>query len=227
MGLRGVLLDVDGTLLDSNDAHALAWVDALAHFGFEVSYERVRPLIGMGGDKVLRALAQVEKESPLGTEISDYRAAVFKKRYLPDLAPFDGTRELLERMRGAGAKLVVATSARGDELAHLLRHAGVEDLVQEEATSSDAAQSKPDPDIVHAAIARARLAPHELAMLGDTPYDVEACRRAGVRCVAFRCGGWFRDEDFGEAVTAIYDGPRDLLRRWSESLFATLGRSAA
>lgn len=217
--IRGVLLDVDGTLLDSNDAHAMSWVDALAHFRVEVSFERVRPLIGMGGDKVVRELAGVEKETPLGVEISDFRAAVFRKEYLPQLVPFDGARELLLKLRDAGKKLVVATSARGDELSLLLRQANVDDLIQAEATSSDADASKPDPDIVHAAVARAKMAPHDLVMLGDTPYDVEACRRAGVRCLVFRCGGHWRDEQYGASALGIYDGPRDLLRRWDESPF--------
>src|SRR5687768_15248258 len=106
---RGVILDVDGTLVDSNDAHARAWVDALAEFGHAVAYDEVRPLIGMGGDKLLPRLTGIEKDSEEGKKISKRRGEVFRKRYMPSLKPFPKTPELLARMRSDGLRLVVAS----------------------------------------------------------------------------------------------------------------------
>jgi HAD superfamily hydrolase (TIGR01509 family) len=213
--IRGVILDVDGTLVDSNDAHAHAWVDALAEHGIEVEFEKVRPLIGMGGDKLLPKVSGIEEETPEGKRIGERRGELFKERYLPKLKAFPSTRELLERMRDEGLKLVVASSAKEDELTPLLKVAGAADLVEEKTSSDDAENSKPDPDIVKAALDSSGLAPDEVVMLGDTPYDIESASRAGVRAIAVRSGGW-KDADLSGAA-AIYDGPADLLSHYESS----------
>lgn len=215
---RGVILDIDGTLLDSNDAHARAWVEAFAELGIDVAYEDARRAIGMGGDKLLPALANVEKDSTLGKEIVDRRAEIFRERYQSALRPFPKTRELVERMRDEGLALAVASSAKREEITPFLEIAGVADLIEKAASSSEAKQSKPDPDIVQAALGSLGLPPDAAVMLGDTPYDVEAAARAGVRIVAVRCGGW-GDEDLAGAA-AIYDDPADVLRHFDESPFA-------
>ena len=119
-------------------------------------------------------------------------------------------------MRDDGLKAVVATSAKDEELAGLLRAAEVADLMEERATASDAKQSKPDPDIVQAAVRESELQKSDLVMIGDTPYDVEAATRAGVRVIAFRSGGWNDAQLKGAAE--IYDGPADLLARYDSSL---------
>jgi HAD superfamily hydrolase (TIGR01509 family) len=192
--IRGVILDVDGTLIDSNDAHAHAWVDAFTEAGIQVEYEQVRRLIGKGGDKLMPEVSGIEKDSEQGKQIADRRSEIFSTRYLTTLKPFPGTRDLLVRMRDAGLKLVVASSAEGEELEQLLKVAQAEDLIEEKASSSDAEESKPDPDIVQAAIHDSGFKPEELLMLGDTPYDIEAATRASVRTVALRAGGW-QDQD--------------------------------
>jgi HAD superfamily hydrolase (TIGR01509 family) len=217
-GIKAVILDVDGTLIDSNDAHAAAWVDACREFGFEVDFDHVRRLIGKGGDKVLPELTGLEEDSEQGERITERRGEVFRERYLHTLKPFPQARELLERMKGDGLMLVVASSASKDDLGKLLDQAGVHDLIEEKTSSSDAEESKPDPDIVQAALKSADAQPDEAVMLGDTPYDVESAGRAGVACVAVRCGGW-NDEDLADAV-AIYDDPADLLRSYDRSPFA-------
>ncbi|MDB4929250.1 MAG: hydrolase, haloacid dehalogenase-like family [Myxococcaceae bacterium] len=215
---RGALLDLDGTLLDSNDAHALAWVAALAERDIHVRRDDVRPLIGMGGDKLLPAIANIDPESALGRAVSERRGELFREHYLASVDPFPGVRALLERMRADGLTLVVASSAKSDELGDLLDATGARSLFSAATTSDDVARSKPDPDIVTEAVRRAGLDADELVMLGDTPYDVEAARRAGVRIVAVRCGGW---DDAGlRGAAAIYDGPADLLTRYESSIFA-------
>jgi phosphoglycolate phosphatase-like HAD superfamily hydrolase len=210
-------LDVDGTLVDSNDAHARAWVEALAEHGFVVAFETVRRLIGMGGDKLLPAAAGVGEDSPAGEAVSRRRQDIFKDRYLPGLGPCRGARELILRLRAEGLKLAVASSAKEDELEGLLNACGADDLVGVRTSSDDAEESKPAPDILRAALAKIGLPPAEVVLLGDTPYDVEAARRAGVAVVALRCGGW-GDKDLTGAV-AVYDDPADLLANFDSSPF--------
>jgi len=212
------LLDIDGTLIDSNDQHAQAWVDVGREFGIDIDYAHVRRLIGMGGDKVLPQVAGLEEDSPRGEKIKERRGEIFRETYLPKLKPFPHARELLRRLRDDGWMLVVATSASKDDMDGLLKQAGIKDLIEEKTSSSDAEESKPDPDIVQAALKTADARPEQAVMLGDTPYDVEASGRAGVRCVALRCGGW-GDAELGDAV-AVYDDPADLLARYGESPFA-------
>ncbi len=216
--LRAVILDVDGTLIDTNDAHAHAWVDVCHEFGHEVAFGEVRRMIGMGGDRVLPSLTGLEEESETGEKMKERRGEIFRQRYLPSCQPFPRARELLERFRDDGLQLVVATSASKDDMTALLKAADVADLIQAKTSSSDAEQSKPAPDIVEAALENAGCEPSEAVMLGDTPYDVQASGRAGVRCVALRCGGW-DDAALSDAV-AIYQDPADLLERYHTSPFA-------
>jgi HAD superfamily hydrolase (TIGR01509 family) len=216
--VRGALLDVDGTLLDSNDAHAAAYVDALRACGIEREFQELRRRIGMGSDRILPELAGVDEESELGKRITETKSALFRERYLPGLQPVRGARELVERLRAQGLKLVVASSASGDELRSLLEAARVADLLKAAVTSDDAEESKPAPDIVEAAVSRADLSRDELLMLGDTPYDVKAARAAGVGIVAVRSGGW--DDEALAGALAIYDDPADLLAHLDTSPFA-------
>jgi HAD superfamily hydrolase (TIGR01509 family) len=221
--LRAVLLDIDGTLIDSNDSHARAWVDAGAELGYRIQYEDVRPLIGMGGDKVMPQLIGIESDSREGQAFAERRTAIFAERYLPDISAFPGTREMVERFREAGLKVVVATSANRKEMKKLLSAAGVEDLIDEATSSSDADASKPDPDIVTAALKAGGVDASSAVMLGDTPYDVAAAGRAGVGIIAFRCGGW-TDETLRGAL-AVFDDPADLLASWGDSPFGELIRA--
>jgi len=212
---RGVLLDMDGTLIDSNEAHVKAWVEALLEAGYEVEEKRIWPFVGMGGDNLLPAAMGIQKESAEGSRISERRGEIFKARYLPDLRPFPGVRPLLERMRQAGLRLVVASSSPADELETLLALTGVEDLVDGTTSADEAGRSKPDPDVVRAALEKIGLPESAVVMLGDTPYDVQAAAKAGVGVIALRCGG-FPDKDL-EGALAVYDGPADLLDRFAES----------
>lgn len=223
--VRAVLLDIDGTLVDSNDAHAWAWVDAFAEHGHSVPFEPVRARIGKGGDKLMPEVSGIEKSSVHGQAIDARRTQIFKQRYMPELRALPGARELLERFRADGLRLVVATSAKSDEMHALLDLCGARSLIDEHTSSDEAERSKPDPDIVRAALDKARVAPHEALMLGDTPYDIEAAARADVRTVALRSGGW-DDAELGGAL-AIYDDPRALLERYLDSPFAAQPRAAA
>ena len=214
--LQGVIFDIDGTLVDSNDAHAQSWVDTFAEAGYDVPFDVVRPLIGMGADKLLPKTIGIHHDSEEGKKLIKRRSEIFRKEYLHSLRPLEGSRDLVLRIRSEGLKPIVATSAKDEELKDLLEAAEVADLMEEKATASDAKRSKPDPDIVEAAIEESELDPSNLVMIGDTPYDIEAASKAKVRTIAFRSGGW-TDEELKGAVE-IYDGPADLLARLDSSL---------
>jgi HAD superfamily hydrolase (TIGR01509 family) len=140
--------------------------------------------------------------------------------FLPSLRPFPGAKELLARMKQQGLRLGVASSAKEDELKGLLHLCGADEYVEARTSSDDAASSKPDPDIVEAALKHIGLKADTMILLGDTPYDVEAAKCAGVAVVALRCGGW-GDSDLDGAIQ-VYDNPADLLAHFDESPFVRL-----
>lgn len=216
--LRGVLLDVDGTLIDSNRAHASAWRDTLLEFGRDVPVETILPLIGMGGDKLLPRLLDVEAESERGKAFSERRGEVFRERYVPHLRTTPGAKDLIRRLRDAGYRLIIATSAKEEEMNAMLEQVGLDDLITRRTTSDDAEHSKPDPDIIQAALRKAGLRATEAIMIGDTPYDIEAAARAGVPAIAFESGGWSRDGLRG--ALAVYADPAHLVREFTASPFA-------
>lgn len=214
--LRTVLLDIDGTLIDSNDAHARAWVDSLRAHGYVVPFEEVRPLIGMGGDKMLPILTGLDPDSGEAKRLTETRSQLFLKRELPTLRPTNGARALLEHLTTIGMELVVATSSKPNEVQALLEQAGVADLISMASSARGSERSKPDPDIVQAALRMSGSLPTHSVMVGDTPYDIEAAGRAKVPSIALRCGGWWDDAALS-AATAIYDDPAELLARFEES----------
>lgn len=216
MELQGVILDVDGTLVLSNDAHAQAWVEAFAASGYEIRFEQVRPLIGMGGDQIIPMLVPgLNNQEGEGKAISQRRKALILNQFGPSLESAPGSRPLVERMQAEGLKLVIASSATAQELSLLLKIAEIEDLISEVTAAGDAEASKPAPDIVEAALQKLQMAPGQAVMLGDSPYDIEAAAQAGVGVIALRCGG-FSDQQLAGAI-AIYDHPADLLAQYEHS----------
>jgi HAD superfamily hydrolase (TIGR01509 family) len=215
---RAALLDVDGTLVDSNDAHARAWRRSLAENGYDVPLERLHSWIGMGGDKVLaRVDPNLRVDCGVGKTISQRRMKIFLDG-VDRLRPTNGARELLERLAAENIRRIVATSAKKAELDAILRATKLEDCIDGATTADDADRSKPDADIVVAALGVAKAAPEEAVFLGDTPYDVQAAQRAHVVVVAVESGGWARAELAG--ARAIYADPLALLRDFERSPFA-------
>jgi HAD superfamily hydrolase (TIGR01509 family) len=213
-----VLFDIDGTLVDSNDAHAEAWVKAFAEAGRTIPFAEIRQRIGKGGDKLMPEVSGLSEQSPEGKRISKRRGEIFTSEFVPRLQPFRDAARLVAALKARGLTAVAASSAKKDELKSLLKIAGADTLLDAATSSDDAEESKPDPDILHAALQRAKARPEQAMMIGDTPYDVEAAQRAGVPVIAFRCGGW-SDADL-KGAEAIYDGPWDLLARLDDSPLA-------
>ena len=216
--LKAVLFDVDGTLVDSNDAHADAWVNAFREHGVNVDWLKVRRSIGMGGDKLMPAVSGISESSPQGEAIAKERGKIFKRDFLPRIKAFRNASRLVATIKDRGLIAVAASSAAKDELTPLLKIAGADSLMDAKTSGDDAEESKPEPDIILAALKRAGASADEAIMIGDTPFDVEAARRAGVKVIGFRSGGW-GDGDLDGAI-AIYDGPWDLLARIDDSPLA-------
>jgi HAD superfamily hydrolase (TIGR01509 family) len=220
MALLGVILDVDGTLVLSNDIHAQAWVEAFNAYGYAIAFDQVRPLIGKGGDQVIPQLvAELNSKDGIGKQIANRRKELILKKFSSDLTPTRGAKSLVEKMRNQGLNLIIASSATEEELDLLLKVAQVDDLISEFVTSSDAQESKPAPDIVEAALNKAHLAADQAVMLGDAPYDIESAAQVGVGVIALRTGG-FSDEQLSGAI-AIYDDPANLLEHYNESPLGT------
>ena len=221
MTIKAVLFDVDGTLIDSNDLHAAAWRETFLHFGVDIPLERVRGQIGKGGDNLIPSLLPPELVAQKQEEIEDYRSEMFKRDYLPRVVPFPCVRELFERIYKDGKKIVLASSAKGAEVKFHLDVIGAHDLVTATTSADDVEHSKPCPDIFAAALAKVQPAePDEALVVGDSPFDILAAKKLGLRTVGFRSGG-FPDEVLNKAgADELYDGASDLLARYDQSLLA-------
>lgn len=216
--MQAVIFDIDGTLIDSVDAHARAWQEALADFGYTARFADVRAQIGKGGDQLMPVFVPPGDLERIGTSLEQHRGRLFKERYLPTLRPFPQVRALVERIQASGRRVALASSAKADEVQEYERIAGIDDLIQHETSSDDAARSKPHPDIFQAALARLALAPAEAVVVGDTPYDAEAAGKAGVPAVGVLCGGFPEAALRRAGCLAIYRDPADLLGRFERSV---------
>ncbi len=219
--MRAVIFDIDGTLLDSVDLHARAWVEAFAHFGVETGFAEVRRQIGKGGDELMPVFLSEERIAREGETIEAYRSDLFKRRYLSEVRPFPGVRPLFEHIRSAGLKIALASSGKRSEVEHYTEILEIGDLVDVATSSDDADRSKPHPDIFEAALAKLDgVPPDAIIVVGDTPYDAEAAAKAGLRTVGLLCGGFPEADLRAAGCAAIYRDPENLLDRFAESPLA-------
>jgi membrane protein len=216
--IRAVLFDLDGTLVDSNDLHLDAWDIVFREAGIEVGRDAIRGQIGKGGDLLVPTLAPGLDEDAQ-EKLADRHGAVFKERFLDTVRPFSDAAALVRRVHASGAKVVLASSASSDELDHYVDLLGIGELVAATTTSDDVETTKPAPDIFGVAVGKLDgIDAAEAIVIGDTPYDIEAAGKAGMRAIAVRSGG-FDDAALAGAV-AIYDGSGELLAEWDESPLA-------
>ena len=206
-----VIFDVDGTLVDSVDLHAEAWQKAFAHFDREIDFAAVRSQIGKGGDQLLPVFLPERDVEGLGKDIESFRKDLFTRDFLSRVRGFPAVPDLFKFLLGAGKRVALGSSAKADELETYKRVAGVDGLVQTQTTSDDAERSKPHPDIFTAALDRRELPPGRVIVVGDTPYDAEAARKAGLRTVGLLCGGFPEADLRAAGAVAIYRDPADLL----------------
>jgi HAD superfamily hydrolase (TIGR01509 family) len=220
---RAVLFDVDGTLVDTNELHAVAWREAFRHFGHDFPLEAIRGQIGKGGDNLIPTFLP---DLPDGKrqEIEDFRGDLFKRDYLPHAIPFPGVRELFERLTQDEIRIVLASSSGKDEVRFHLDLIAAEDLVAAFTSKDDVESSKPCPDIFEAALEKvAPIPPEEVLVVGDSPWDIKAAARAGLRAIGFLSGGFPETELRAEGAIACYRDARHLLAEYDSSLFARHG----
>lgn len=192
MPIRGFIFDIDGTLVDSNPAHVEAWEAAFTAHGYPVTSERIEREIGKGGDKLVPAILGEAAEERDGESLRERHTeeflAIAGRR---SLRAFRRVPEIFETLRARGVRTALATSSAREHLEALGRSAGLEfeSLGDELVTADDIEETKPAPDVVHAALGKLGLDPEECLMVGDTPYDAEAARKAGVGCIGVTSGG--------------------------------------
>lgn len=213
-----VLFDIDGTLVDSNYLHADAWWRALAEAGRPVDAWRVHRAIGMGSEQLLESLLG-EDADDVGETATERHSELYR-RSAELLRPFAGARDLVRAVAARGARAVLATSAGPDELELLLRTLDVEDALSAVTSAQDVDAAKPEPDLLHAALERVGLPPDRVVFLGDTVWDVEASRRAGVPCVGVLTGGTSEAELREAGAVAVYRDVAALLDGLDESPLA-------
>lgn len=218
---RAVIFDVDGTLIDTVDLHAAAWVEAFSEFGIEAPYAAVRHQIGKGGDQLMPVFVPPEALARIREPLEDFRGRLFKERYFPQARAFSQTRALFQRLKQAGLVIAVGSSCKPDELPLFTDLAGVTDLIDQAATSGDAERSKPFPDIFCAALEKlAPIPASEVVVVGDAPYDALAAGRAGLRAIGVLSGGFDEAELRQAGCLEIYRDPADLLARFESSMLA-------
>jgi HAD superfamily hydrolase (TIGR01509 family) len=222
--IQAVLCDLDGTLVDSNALHAEAWRRTFEHFGYKVTFDEALHQIGKGGDQLIPVFVPEEDRARMTDQIEKYRKDLFHSEYFDKIKAFPGSRELLQKMKAAGLRIAVASSASKKDLARLEKIADISDLVEKHTSSDDAEVSKPAPDIFQAALKQLGLEASSTFALGDTPWDIQAGQRAGLKTIALTCGGWTEPQLREAGAIEVYQDPRDLATSFDRSAFVSAGR---
>ncbi|MFJ4226386.1 HAD family hydrolase [Paenarthrobacter nicotinovorans] len=217
---RGVLFDVDGTLIDSSYFHAMAWWQAFRREGFDVEMSAIHRCVGMGGDRLIQSLVPDSTEE-LQEALKSSHSAVFST-FWPALRTFDAARDLLAACSEAGLAVGLASSAqdRDLEVSRKLLDAG--SSIDAWTSSNDAKESKPAPDILEACLQKLKLTPKDVVFVGDAVWDVKAGAAIGIPVIALTCGGISAAELRDAGAAEVYDNPRHLLENLEGSLLGKL-----
>ncbi len=219
MELRpGVLFDVDGTLIDTNYLHTIAWSRALRDAGEWAPMNAIHRLVGMGGDQLVPELLGHPNDGAKKARAGHYRPLI------PEARAFPGASGLVRRCHDAGLAVVLASSSPGDELEELRGLLDVDDCLDAVTTADDAERSKPAPDIFLAAMEKASIDPARALVVGDSIWDIQAARSAGVGCIAVETGGFSQHELSEEGARQVYRDVEELLAQFLTSPLAWLLR---
>jgi len=216
MKIRAVLFDVDGTLVDSNEAHVDAWAVAFRQAGHPQEVEDIRLQIGKGGDLLVPALLPQATETQRKA-IAEAHEGHFKSAYLPHIKPFPGARDLLARVKTSGRKIVLASSAKKEEVDHYVGLLEAEDLIDAVTSADDVVESKPEPDIFGSALDKIGVEADAAITVGDTIYDVEAARRIGIATIGLTSGPFNRTQLKDAGAVAVFADVADLLSAFDRS----------
>jgi membrane protein len=216
MPKQAILFDIDGTLVDSNEAHVTAWAEAFRQHGLDLSHDEIHEQVGKGGDNLVPALMP-DAPDVVREAVGNAHAEIYKRDHIGRVRPFPGARDLLLRTREAGIKVVLASSASAEELEHYVGLLDAEAILDGATSKDDVEHSKPCPDIFERAAQKAGAAPGEALVIGDTPYDIIAARRSGIDTIALRSGRFPEQELQAEGPLAIYDDVAALLENFDQS----------
>ncbi len=214
------IVDIDGTLVDSNYLHALAWQRALREHGAHVPAWRIHRHVGMGGDQIVTALTDDDFEREYGDEVRERESDLFAE-VMSEVEPLPGARDLLARLSEAGETVVLASSARAEEVDHYIEVLGANDVADGWTTSADVDSTKPEPDLIHAALERVDGSSENAVMIGDTTWDCKAASRAGVRSIGVLSGGFSQEELVEAGAEQVFVDARELLARIDETPFGS------
>jgi len=215
--LKAVLFDVDGTLMDTNYLHTVAWWEAFAQAGHDVPMASIHRAIGMDSDRMLDDLLPGDRDTSADSEIKKSHSALYSV-YWPRLRPLPGARTLLRACHDQGLRVILSSSADPHELEVLREALNTDDAIDDATSAGDVPASKPAPDLVQVALDRAGTTPAEAVFIGDAVWDARACQRAGVPCIGVLTGGSSREELTSAGAVAVYDGPADLLAQFPDRL---------
>ncbi|MCI4065335.1 HAD family hydrolase [Micromonospora sp. R77] len=217
----GVLLDVDGTLVDTTYLHTVSWWEALRQADHLVPMTHIHRSIGMGSDKLLDHLLGPERDRDGDGRLRDAHDSLYAE-YWQRLAPLPGAVELLRACAARGLRVVLATSAAEHEATALRKVIDADDVIDTVTSAADAQESKPAPDILVAALEQSGLRADRVVFVGDSVWDVAAAGKLDIPCIGLTCGGTGRAELAGAGAVAVYDDPAALLAGLGESAIADL-----
>jgi beta-phosphoglucomutase-like phosphatase (HAD superfamily) len=207
-----VIFDIEGTLIDCVPQSLMCWREAFASCGYEFSIEELHRHSGRDPDEMIRLLLPEAAAGALAEQLKKTQGRCYRERFLNDVKPFPGVRALFSRIKRTGAITALATTCSSEEMRHYCRVAEISELVDHAACGEDVAQDKPHPDLIKLVLSRAKVAPGDAVMVGDTPYDAQAGRRASVLAVGLMSGGFKSAELEAAGCAAVYTDPAALLK---------------
>jgi len=190
--VTGILFDIDGTLIDSNDIHAEAWVEAFSEFGKNIPFKLMRSQIGKGGDLLVPDLLNAREMQDFGETLQKRRATIFKATWMDQIKPFKGIKQALEVLQNRGVRMALASSANPDEVKYYIELMKIGELIETSTSADDAKFSKPSPEIFQAALLKLGTSKRQTLVVGDTPWDILAAHRCALPIAAVRSGGFER-----------------------------------
>jgi len=220
------IFDIDGTLVDSNELHVDSWDCAFRRFGKQFPREKLRAQIGKGSDQYLPEFLTPHEIKRFGKTLDDYRSDLFRNEYLPKVRPFPKVRELFQRIRDDDKRIVLASSGKKADTRYYIDLLKIEGLIEGYTSGDDADSSKPAPDIFTASLEKlGDMSPADALTVGDTRFDIEAAKKAGLATIAFLCGGTSEATLRKAGAVAIYRDPADFFAHYDELIKESAPRS--
>ncbi|WP_104141122.1 HAD family hydrolase [Arthrobacter sp. ZGTC131] len=218
---KGVLFDVDGTLVDSSYIHTIAWWQAFRQAGFDVPMARIHRCVGMGGPRLVDHLLPEGRDKTRDDAVLSAHSGIFGT-YWPSLRAFDGSRDLLAQCYESGLAVALASSAKDEDLKALRSTLAADSFIHAATSANDAKESKPEPDILVAALRAVGLAAADVVYVGDAVWDVLAASKLGIPTIGVTCGGTSEAELRAAGAVEVYEGPGALLDGLRDSAIGRL-----